>query len=83
MCHGVGCDECEAGKVLITGCPYEAIEPSTVEVLRVAEFWKKGIPPVAGGYLDQTDWIIEACELAWADQAKWRRRNLALEFDGD
>lgn len=40
------------------------------EAIRIASFWKQGIPPVAGGYLDQTDSILDACAFIWADEAR-------------
>jgi len=57
-CHGTG-------RRAITGCPWKLIDEHTADVIRMAGFWKKGIPPVAGGYLDQTPSMTEACELIW------------------
>ena len=58
----------------MTRCPLEELTEDVAEALRIADFWRRGIPPVAGGYLDQTDSIIEACEMIWREEAAWKAR---------
>ena len=48
------------------------------EVLSYAELYRKGIPPVAGGALDQTHWFNEACRLIWHDEAQLKPPPLTL-----
>ena len=55
---------------MIDGCPYDLLTQDAVEAIRIAGFWEKGIPPVDGGYLDQTESMIQAAELIWSDEAK-------------
>jgi len=43
------------------------------EVVQYAGLYQKGLPPVAGGALDQTRWFTSACRLLWRDQAEWKR----------
>ena len=42
--------------------------------MQIASFWRRGIPPIAGGFLDQTDSIIAGCTFIWAEQAEWRAK---------
>ena len=61
------------------------ITPDALHVLRLADIWSKGSPPVAGGTLDQTASMVEAAELIWADQETWRAHYKAQameELDG-
>jgi len=48
------------------------------EVLSYAAMYEKGLPPVAGGVLDQTQWFVRACDLIWADEAQLKPPSLAL-----
>jgi len=48
------------------------IDRDTVDALRIAGLWKRGIPPEAGGYMDQTESIVDACEQIWAEQQHWK-----------
>lgn len=64
----------------ITGCPHEQLERTTYDALRAADFWRRGIPPVGGGMLDQTEWTIEAAEFVWSDQANWKARKGIVEL---
>lgn len=59
-CGKHGCSECQGkGRIKIDG-PIHV--PSWCwAVITVAERYRKGVPPVAGGSLDQTNWINEAC----------------------
>jgi hypothetical protein len=33
-----------------------------IEYLRMARFWRDGIPPQSGGYLDQAAWAVSICD---------------------
>lgn len=52
----------------------ELIDEATLDVLRLAEDWKRGVPPVAGGSLDQTESIAQACEYVWREEAAWEAK---------
>lgn len=44
-----------------------------LEHLRMARFWQEGVPPVAGGYLDQPAEIVSRCDWIWRERKAWRR----------
>ncbi len=68
-CDGGGCSECnQSGRIRIDTCPQEMIDNDTVDIMRIAGFWKQGIPPMAGGYMDQLDNVAEACSYIWSEQ---------------
>lgn len=45
------------------------------EALRYADFYERGMPPVAGGLLDQAHWFVEACQFIWKEEARVMARN--------
>lgn len=56
----MGCNECDdRGHFLLTECP-QRVYPARelTELIRCAEWMKKGMPPVAGGVLDQSHWFM-------------------------
>ncbi len=69
-CDGKGCEQCqERGQFLLTECPYKThLTPEVCELVYFANLYKKGVPPVAGGALDQSAWFMEACNAFWRDQ---------------
>ena len=55
------CRDCEGrGSFDIVGCPKEMITSETQRIIEYAELFYKGLPPVAGGTLDQTYWFLTA-----------------------
>lgn len=40
----------------------------------MAELYEKGLPPVAGGALDQANVFVEAARFVWSEQAYWRAK---------
>jgi hypothetical protein len=38
-----------------------------------ASLYDKGLPPVAGGFLDQSCYFVAFCRALWAEQAHWSR----------
>lgn len=60
-CGGVGCNECRNGHVELSGCPKE-IAGEIVPALSFIDRLEKGMPPVAGGTLDQSAWFINAAD---------------------
>ena len=69
-CNGCG----GRGTIELTACPQQELDVELVEVLRLAAMYKKGLPPVAGGALDQSRWFVEACEFLWTQQAYLKRK---------
>lgn len=57
----------------ITDCPEKLITPDIWEMIELARFYKKGLPPVAGGVLDQAYSFIEAADFIYAEENNWKR----------
>jgi hypothetical protein len=74
-CGGdAGCSECnETGRLQIESCPLELVTPDVWEVVELAEFYEKGLPPVAGGVLDQAAAFIEAAAIVFREKAYWKK----------
>ncbi len=39
------------------------------EAIELARLFRRGIPPIAGGVLDQTAKFLEAAKFVWAEEA--------------
>jgi hypothetical protein len=60
------CTACKgSGQEEITVCPMTLITAGAGDVVRAADLAKRGILPIAGGWLDQTDSIVTAMERFW------------------
>lgn len=70
-CDGDGCDECNRGSVVIRGCP-SVYCGSVATAIGLVDLFEKGLPPVAGGALDQSVSFIEATRILRNDEAKLR-----------
>ena len=44
------------------------------EFIKYAELYEKGMPPVAGGSLDQAKNFIDAAAFVFSEQAKWKAK---------
>jgi len=42
-------------------------------MIEYAELYEKGIPPMAGGALDQLVVFVDACRCIWREQAYWKK----------
>lgn len=79
-CEGDGCNECnKTGKLVITCCPMEYITDDVWEVIRFAELYEKGLPPVAGGALDQAYNFIKAADFIMKENIYWKSRQETRE----
>lgn len=67
-CNGGGCDECEDGYVEIKECPKKYCS-EVIPALDLIDFFGKGMPPVAGGTLDQTVSFLQAARQLQSDEA--------------
>ena len=76
-CNGeniVNCDACgKTGRMVIEGCPEKLITPDIWEAIMLADLWEKGIPPVAGGSLDQARVFVLAANFIFADKNRWKK----------
>lgn len=69
-CSGNGCSDCqETGAFEIDGCPNDFCR-SVAQLATLADLFAKGIPPVAGGALDQSNSFIEAVRILESEEAK-------------
>lgn len=75
-CGGKGCGVCGGeGRFEIDRCPLKIVPPDYWFAIRLAEAYARhGIPPRAGGYLDQAADFVQACHVIWNDDAAWRNR---------
>jgi NADPH-dependent 7-cyano-7-deazaguanine reductase QueF-like protein len=74
-CGGTGCEECQdTGRIEITQCPLEIITPDIWEVIELAQLYEKGLPPVAGGALDQANIFVDACRMIWSEEKVWKNK---------
>jgi len=55
-----------------------AVEPGAWAVCEYAALYKRGLPPVAGGSLDQARWFTAAAAMIWALEAAHKAEQLAL-----
>jgi len=83
VCEERGCPECGGrGTFELASCPAEFAGDDAWEVLEAAEAAAKGLPPVAGGLLDQAAAFSEAARFVWAEQRR-HRAELRLPLSGD
>ena len=74
-CNGSGCPICDdIGTLDLIGCPLEIIDPGTWELIDYADLYRKGLPPVAGGALDQTAFFLAAARWIFSEQNYWKRK---------
>lgn len=75
-CNGVGCKQCNnIGKYYITTCPLLTVDRDiwdTVEMIRM--YKDHGLPPVAGGQLDQAKMFIDAVQFVSSEDAGWQAK---------
>lgn len=77
ICDEQGCKACnESGYFELTQCGRKyAAEMG--ELVHYADLYEKGLPPVAGGALDQSAWFTDAAQCFWHEKA--RAKNEAEE----
>jgi len=76
-CGGSGCEECgETGRLDFYGCPWIEIPPIVWETIELAGLYKRGLPPIAGGALDQARAFVDAARFVWHCQAEQRAGTL-------
>jgi hypothetical protein len=73
QCRGQGCSECNQGSVAVQGCPNQYCR-SMIDVVGLCDLYERGLPPIAGGALDQAAWFLEA-----ANRLKHEEQTLKAE----
>lgn len=72
-CGEKGCEECdEKGRLTVTSCPLRAVPLHLFRSLDLAQIYRRGLPPIAGGALDQSAWFVDLCQFAWSEAARIR-----------
>ena len=75
VCEGLSCEECNPeGKIKITCCPLEIITDDVLEVIEYADLFEKGLPPVAGGVLNQAKIFVEAARYIMDEKRYWKKK---------
>lgn len=81
-CGGFGCKFCNYdGDISFGDCPLNVIDNDIYEVISYANLYKKGLPPVTGGSLDQAKSFIMAAEFIYKEQYYWKAK-LGIIDDG-
>ena len=76
-CYGVGCEYCNHGRLEIDFCPLEFIDDEIWETLESAHLYlEHGLPPVAGGQLDQSQAFLTAARFISSERAAWQKDKL-------
>ena len=66
------CEHCQSGLIRFTACPLDVVTPDVWEAIEMARLFAKGIPPIAGGSLDQTAVFLQAARFVWAEESQWK-----------
>jgi len=75
--HPEGCPGCGGtGQIVLTGCPLDVLGEELLDFVTEAELFEKGLPPVAGGVIDQADVFIRATARWGAERARIRAEEL-------
>ena len=78
ICGGENFTECSAcgktGVMPIIGCPETLITADVWEMMELAKFYEKGLPPIAGGVLDQTQSFISAAAFIFGEENVWKAK---------
>lgn len=69
-----GCEICEDGKIVLRTCPHLAVRRETWRCIEAAELLGRGLPPEAGGMLDQNAAFLAAARIIRQQQRIWRAR---------
>ena len=74
-CDGDRCSDCNGrGRFEIPMCPLLYVTQDVWDVVRMAGLFEKGLPPVAGGVLDQAAIFVEAAGLVSRDTNYWKAK---------
>jgi len=76
LCGGDGCEHCDkaTGRFALTACPLQYVTGDVWRAIEYATLYAKGLPPVAGGALDQARQFVQAARRIWAEEALWKAR---------
>ena len=80
VCDGEGCKECHNGLYELDGCPNSYCS-KIVSSLDLFDLFHKGLPPIAGGVLDQSASFIEASRFFELEEVKVRNERSSRNPD--
>ena len=75
VCGGnaAGCDACGgSGTFDITDCPQRWIDDWVWQMIELSEMYEKGLPPVAGGVLDQAAYFVRFAKRVMDESAQYK-----------
>ena len=65
------CESCDGqGVFLVTQCPTKEIGEDISDMCPLADLFKEGLPPCAGGSRDQSHWFVQAASRLCSDENK-------------
>jgi len=75
-CEGAGCEACGGrGEIEIAHCPLGELDMETRRFIDLARLYLDyGLPPVAGGSLDQTACFIDGAAFVAGEIGYWKRQ---------
>ncbi|MGA1979457.1 MAG: hypothetical protein ABSG99_02675 [Sedimentisphaerales bacterium] len=68
------CPECKEGQIDVTECPLDLITEDVWQAMQLAELYEKGLPPIAGGAIDQAKIFIDAAQFIMNEKAHWKSK---------
>ena len=71
VCDGTGCEDCSNGVFPIDGCP-NSFCAAMVTPIDLFDMFGKGLPPIAGGVLDQAVSFVHAAQFFAGEENKVR-----------
>ena len=78
VCNGTYSNNCSVcggtGRMAITDCPEKFITPDIWQFIQIADLWEKGIPPIAGGSLEQSQNFVFATGFYFGEKQHWKNK---------
>lgn len=78
QCDGQGSEACPvcggSGEWAVTRCPLLDIGQGVLRLIELAELYEKGLPPSAGGAMDQAAGFVAAARMVWAEEKFWKHK---------
>ena len=73
--QGPRCRACDGkGQFEIADCPLKVVPPAIWDAMDLAAMLREGLPPAAGGMLDQAHAFLRAARFLWREEDQWKER---------
>lgn len=70
-CEEQGCEACgDTGRIELTGCPRQFVDLELYQLVKLVDWFEKGVPPVAGGSLNQSEWFLNFASLLTSETSR-------------